>query len=109
MASVKTTKKFSVYWNYQVWALAEGETVSGGLADYLLETSSPVERLDEPAEAPADPDAVPDGTIQQVLDWVGGDPAKADLALLAEYVRDAPQRTTLVAALEKLAIPTPTT
>lgn len=108
MTTVKTTEKFSVYWNYQVWSLAKGETVAGGLADYLLETGSPVERLDAPAEAPVDPDAVPDGTVQQVLDWVGEDQAKAVKALEVEQAAERP-RSTLVDALQKLATPTPTT
>jgi len=101
MTAVRTTEKFSVYWNYQVWALDSGQVVDGGLADYLLATGSPVESLDEP-EPPVDPDAVPDGTIAQVLDWVGNDPARAARALEAERARDAADRTTLVAALEKL-------
>lgn len=43
--TVKVTETFSVYWNYQVWDLAKGEEVTGGLAEYLLATSSPVEDL----------------------------------------------------------------
>lgn len=91
--SVKTTESFSVYWNYQVWHLAKGETVSGGLADYLMETGSPVD---------ADGDGVPDGSAKDVLGWVGDDRARAALALQAESRRDKP-RSTLVADLEKVA------
>ena len=71
--SVKTTRAFSAYWNYQTWHLAAGEEVTGGLADYLLATGCPVEDL---ATAPAaeDPgDQVPDGTVAEVADWVGDD------------------------------------
>lgn len=111
MTSVKATEKFSAFWNYQLWDLAKGQQVDGGLADYLLESGCPVERVDEPAAPPADPvdpDAVPDGTIAAVLDWVGDDPAKAARALEAEQGRPAP-RSTLVDALQKLVDANPTT
>ena len=50
MTKVKATEPFPVYWNYQVWNLAEGEEVSGGLADHLLATGGPVVEVpDEPA------------------------------------------------------------
>ena len=38
MISAKATEKISVYWNYQVWDLAVGQQVDGGLAEYLLAT-----------------------------------------------------------------------
>ena len=38
---------------------------------------------------------VPDGSISDVLKWVGDDPARAAAALAAEYARDVP-RSTLV-------------
>jgi hypothetical protein len=105
MTTVRTTEKFSVYWNYQVWPLAKGQAVVGGLADYLLETSSPVELVDEPTPPLPDPDAVPDGTIAQVVDWVGEDSGKAARALEVEQAADKP-RSTLVETLQKLANPT---
>jgi hypothetical protein len=43
--SAKATETFAVYWNYQVWDLAEGQQVDGGLAEYLLATGSPVEEI----------------------------------------------------------------
>jgi hypothetical protein len=43
----------------------------------------------------------PEGTAQQVLAWVGGDPRRARRALRAERVGKG--RSTLVAELEKLA------
>jgi hypothetical protein len=46
-------------------------------------------------------DQVPDGTIAEVLDWVGDDSDRAVAALEAEEARDQP-RSTLVAALEKV-------
>lgn len=104
MTSVKTTEKFSVYWHYQVWNLAKGEQVNGGLADYLLETGGPVEKLETAPPGPAvdaDGDGVPDGTVAQVTDWVGGDKERAALALAAEKAKGDKARATLVAALEK--------
>jgi hypothetical protein len=48
-----------------------------------------------------DPEAVPEGSTDAVLAWVGDDPERAARALAAERDRDKP-RSTLVAALEKL-------
>jgi len=44
-------------------------------------------------------ETVPEGTVQEVLDWVGEDKDRAQKALDAESSRDEP-RTTLVSALE---------
>lgn len=41
----------------------------------------------------------PDGTVQETLDWVGSDPAKAQEALNAEQAKESP-RATLVDALD---------
>lgn len=54
MSSVTVTKSFQVYWNYQVWDLREGQTVTGGLADYLLATNT---AQVEQAAAPSEPKA----------------------------------------------------
>jgi hypothetical protein len=43
---------------------------------------------------------VPDGTVQDVKDWVGDDPDRAQAALAAENEKDEP-RVTLVDWLEK--------
>lgn len=48
-----------------------------------------------------DPNQVPEGTTQEVLDWVGDDPAKAKKALATEKKSDDP-RVTLVEPLEKI-------
>jgi len=45
--------------------------------------------------------AVPQGTVAEVLDWVGDDPARANEALDAEY--DGQNRSTLIAQLEAIA------
>jgi len=44
---------------------------------------------------------VPGGTITEVLDWVGDDPARAQAALDAE--RDGANRSTLISQLESIA------
>ncbi|MEU4576619.1 hypothetical protein [Nonomuraea sp. NPDC023979] len=46
-------------------------------------------------------DEVPDGTVEQVLAWVGDDQARAVRALDAEHAREKP-RSTLVARLTEL-------
>ena len=63
----------------------------------------------EPAPAPtweakqdSSPDELPtDGTINEVLDWVGIDKERAQEALDAEQGQDKPRKT-LVSALESL-------
>lgn len=53
----------------------------------------------EPASATAmDPNAVPSGTVDDVLDWVGTDPVRAQAALDAED--SGKQRSTLMEALQ---------
>ena len=65
------------------------------------------EREDPGAEPSGGGDAagvepVPDDTAAKVIEWVNGHPDRAVRALEAERARETP-RTTLVAALEKLA------
>jgi len=48
--------------------------------------------------------AVPEGTVQDVLDWVGDDPERAQEALDAEQAGAG--RSTLIAKLEAIASPT---
>lgn len=50
---------------------------------------------------PVDSGDVPDGTIQDVLDWVGDDVELATLALAVENAKETP-RSTLVTALEAI-------
>lgn len=45
---------------------------------------------------------IPDGTIEEIVDWVGDDPQRAFLALNAEQTKEAP-RATLVQGLSVLA------
>jgi len=84
--------------------LAKDEEVIGELAEHLAANCPTSVEVLGGGEAgpPPDPDAVPDGTAADVLAWVGDDHDKAAKALEAEQAREKP-RSTLVAALEKLA------
>ncbi len=54
----------------------------------------------EPAPAPVVNDSgVPEGTVDEILDWVGDDSEKAQKALDAENEKSNPRKT-LVSALE---------
>lgn len=62
--------------------------------------------LEDGEEGPAvdlDGDGVPDGTANQILDWVGEDKERAAAALAAEEAKGDAARSTLVAKLTKLA------
>lgn len=47
-------------------------------------------------------ETVPEGSVAKVLEWVGGDKARAEQALAAEQARPDADRKTLVDALTKL-------
>ncbi|OLE21671.1 MAG: hypothetical protein AUG49_21430 [Catenulispora sp. 13_1_20CM_3_70_7] len=61
------------------------------------------EDLDEGEPVDIDGDGVPDGTAKQIIEWVGEDPVRGKAALDAERAKGGSARTSLVAALEKLA------
>jgi hypothetical protein len=75
----------------------------------LIDVSEPVEvELVETGEvisteSTVDPDAVPEGSIDTVVTWVGGDPDRAVRALAAEAERGDGVRAGITAALEGLA------
>ncbi len=52
---------------------------------------------------------VPNGPIDDVLDWVDGDPSRARAALAVETVEDGKNRTSLIPQLEAIAAGAPTT
>lgn len=54
------------------------------------------------AGSDSDQTGVPDGTVEEVKDWVGDDPDRAQQALDAENARPTP-RTSLVTHLEGIA------
>lgn len=65
-----------------------GKTITVPKADVPLYTNKRHTRLDEPTNT------VPDGTIDEVLDWVGDDEQRAEEALQAELA--GKRRKTLV-------------
>lgn len=100
---VRADEACKAYWNYGVVSIAKDEIVEGGLGRYLAETGAPVTVLDDEPTAGADRPpslGVPDGTIDEIMAWVGDDPGKALRALEAETVGKA--RKSLIATLEKI-------
>ncbi len=65
----------------------------------MTEYDEPVEGVQDQGNG-ADPDAVPAGTIDEVLAWVGDDADRAQEALDAE--NEGKARSTLIEALQKL-------
>jgi hypothetical protein len=109
------------YWNYEVRDFSEGEEYDGDLARHLAantpegtveiteadpEPKAPPEPPKEPADDsddPGDGDGPPvDGTIDDLMAWVDGDPERAAAALEAEQAKDKP-RSTVVKRLTALA------
>lgn len=70
---------------------------------YHAVVAEPEPTDDEEPAVDVDGDGVPDGTANQILEWVGEDPERAKLALAAEQARGASARKSLVSSLEKLA------
>lgn len=121
---VRVLKRVTGYWNYGVQAWEPGEELSGELARHLVDNTpkGSVEVIEaDPEPEPAEPkpegpegdgpeapgagesDGPPvDGTIDQLMAWVGDDPDKAAAALAAEQAKDKP-RSTVVKRLAALA------
>jgi hypothetical protein len=79
-----------------------GEPVNGDVTNVVA--GVPGEAPEAPPAPPAAPaggdgSEVPDGTVEDVLDWVGDDRDRAQDALAAEQSKPTP-RVTLVEALE---------
>jgi len=53
-------------------------------------------------QAPEDPDAVPAGSIEKVLEWVGADKDRAASALDAEQAKGDKARSSLVKTLSEM-------
>jgi hypothetical protein len=98
------TRDCQIYWNYQVCALPKGtEIPDGEFATYLRSAGgAPIEEIPDRPAVDTDGDGVPDGTIGQVVEWVGADLDRAALALTAEKAKGDTARSTLVAALTRL-------
>lgn len=75
------------------------------LTGHAASTDDTAPSVDQDGEDDADDaddaEEVPEGTIEEISQWVGEDPARAQRALDAERERAQP-RSTLVAALDKL-------
>ncbi|RPE27286.1 hypothetical protein [Kitasatospora cineracea] len=115
---VRVTKPTRTYWNYTVIDVAADEEHDGEFARHLHDSGVHVDVLEhdptpEPAPAPGPDDEQPpaeqddedpplDGTIANLVAWVGDDPARAQAALVAEQAKDNP-RDTAVKALTKIA------
>ena len=54
-------------------------------------------------QAPADPNEVPQGTVNELLEWVGDDKDRAQLALDAETEKASP-RSTAIDAFESIIL-----
>lgn len=68
-----------------------------------LSVSHPKHRFERAgADAAIDPDAVPSGSVADVLEWVGDDLERAQQALDAEQERDTPRRTLVEPLTEML-------
>ena len=100
---VRVLKKFTAYWNYAIAEFREGEELVGEQARHFLDNTpeGTVEVLEadpepapEPAkepEAPKEPDGDEppvDGTIDDLMSWVGGDKERAARAMEAEQGKD---------------------
>jgi hypothetical protein len=72
------------------------------LAQELREVPAVFRIVEDPPPGP-DPEAVPEGTIAVVLDWVNNDPARAERALEVEEAKGDRARSTLVADLTAIA------
>jgi hypothetical protein len=100
---VVVNEDMKVFHGHMPVALRKGQEVKGSLAAMLLEQASTrVSRVDaEPEAPPAELDIT--AVAADVLAWVGSDPDRAATALEAENAKGESARSTLVAALKKLA------
>jgi hypothetical protein len=118
---VRVVKQFTAYWNYAITEFREGAELEGEQARHFLDNTShgSLEILQadpEPEPAPEKPEQLEqstqggsggdeppvDGTIDDLMAWVDGDPTRAAKALEAEQAKDKP-RSTVVKRLSALA------
>ena len=105
---VRVVKEFEAYWNYAITRFHEGAELEGDQARHFADNApeGSVEVLEadpEPAPLPEKPPADPvqpegdeppvDGTIDDLMAWVDGDPDRAAQALEAEQAKDKPRST----------------
>jgi len=115
---VRVLKQFTAYWNYAVTVFDVDAEADGELARHLADNAPQgaieiVEADPEPEPAPPAPDPEPkepaggdeppvDGTIDDLMAWVGDDKERAAQALTAEQAKDKP-RSTVVKRLAAMA------
>ncbi|MGW1160366.1 hypothetical protein ACWD48_19540 [Streptomyces sp. NPDC002519] len=114
---VRVTRQFTAYWNYAITEFREGAELEGDQARHFVDNAPEgsleiLEADPEPAPAPKERPAEPvqtegdeppvDGTIDDLMSWVDGDPDRASQALDAEQSKDKP-RSTVVKRLSALA------
>jgi hypothetical protein len=110
---VRLLKDTRLLWEYSVTELEKGEEHVGDLARHLFDNApkGTVEVLEHDPEEPAAdgaegeatpppepvaPSAVPSGgTIDELMAWVGDDPARRAAALAAEQAKSQPRATVL--------------
>lgn len=120
---VVAEEAFTFFYNHAPVTVAEGDTIESDIAVFLLRSGCAVRPDDDEAEqvlaeagrpdpgddaaqpAPddnVDPDAVPDGTIEVILEWVGDDADRARAARDAETADGGKNRPRLLARLDAL-------
>lgn len=117
---VRVLQKTRLYWDYAIHELEKGAEVIDALAKHLFENAPPgavevleadpepetdpdggqSEQQDDPGasgeQPPPDGDGPPiDGTIDQLMAWIGDDPDRRNQALAAEQAKDKPRVTVL--------------
>lgn len=123
---VRVLRETQAYWNYAIQAFKKDEEFDGDLARHLADNApkGAVEVLEaDPEPAKSEPAAGPksesaddpesgdgpegvgppvEGTIDDLMKWVGDDKARASEALASEQAKDKP-RSTVVKRLTSLA------
>lgn len=84
-----------------VWQSKGFELVGGPLAGPGPDAPETPAQTPEELAGELTPGGLPDGTVDEVVAWVGNDQARAQLALDAEQAKDSPRKTA-VAALEQV-------
>jgi len=114
---IRLLQDVSAYWNYALSEYKRGEELIGDLARHLADNAPPdsVEVIDaapesQTVETPAGGQSGPDGgasredtevgdvpptegTIEDLMTWVGDDAGRAALALQAEQAKEKPRST----------------
>lgn len=105
---VRVVKEFEAYWNYAVTKFTPGAELDGDMARHFVDNApkgsvevleadpepEPVEEKAPEPVVPADGDEPPvEGTIDDLMTWVGDDKERAAAALEAEQAKSKPRST----------------